>query len=261
MTVDPGPSRNDFGMFPSQPSDVANRQLPTPSSAEDDDQMLWDNLEEIDLTMHEDAPVVPVAPATNLNPAPLVKPPNLHNSPYYRELKEKLQRVFGLQDFRMNQLEAVTAAMEGRDVFVLMPTGGGKSLCYQLPSVCEGGRTGGLTVVISPLISLMKDQVNALVQKGIPAICSNSEGQNAGEWQLVQNAQLWYLTPEKLRSSGMTRNLLLNLYTRGKLARFVIDEAHCISTWGQDFREAVNVLSTSVFQVLTEMFSLVYLPG
>ncbi|PPQ63183.1 hypothetical protein CVT24_005728 [Panaeolus cyanescens] len=234
--VKPGPSRSDIVPHGASASNT-NGQLPTPSSV-DEDQMLWDNVDPIDIMMESEDAMLAVTQTTT--PKPSSSDPR--NSPHFRELDEKLRKVFKLQRFRPNQLEAVTAAMEGRDVFVLMPTGGGKSLCYQLPSVCEGGRTRGLTVVISPLISLMKDQVNALVQKGIKAICSTSEGQNTNEWQLVQNATLWYLTPEKLHSSPATRNLLTNLYKRDKLARFVIDEAHCISTWGQDFREAYTYL-------------------
>ena len=170
---------------------------------------------------------------------------SLESSPYYPEVKRRLGETFGLTAFRKNQLEAIIAAMRGKDVFVLMPTGGGKSLCYQLPAVCTTGETRGVTVVISPLLALMKDQVDSLIRKNVNALLSNSE--TFGEdWQrLVTNVDkpyLWYITPEKLKDSGKVNDILSYLYQKGLLARFVIDEAHCISTWGQDFREAVRPL-------------------
>ncbi|KAF8803627.1 ATP-dependent DNA helicase [Phlegmacium glaucopus] len=180
---------------------------------------------------------------------------SLESSPYYPEVKRRLGETFGLTAFRKNQLEAIVAAMRGRDVFVLMPTGGGKSLCYQLPAICTTGETRGVTIVISPLLALMKDQVDSLIRKNIDALLSNSE--TFGEdWQrLVTNIDkpnLWYITPEKLKDSGKVNDILSYLYQKELLARFVIDEAHCISTWGQDFREAYKFLGS-----LRERFPLV----
>lgn len=168
---------------------------------------------------------------------------------YRDEIMDKLKSVFGLESFRTNQARAVDATMSGEDVFVLMPTGGGKSLCYQLPAVCTTGRTRGVTFVVSPLKSLMVDQVRQLREKGIDVIMFNSD-QSAkaardARARLVAKGNkpsLVYVTPEKLEMSGDMRNILDNLMRQGQLARFVIDEAHCVSTWGRDFREAVSIL-------------------
>ncbi|TFK67699.1 ATP-dependent DNA helicase [Pluteus cervinus] len=173
--------------------------------------------------------------------------PKFQQSKYYKEVKLQLQHSFGLEDFRPNQLEAITAAMEGRDVFVLMPTGGGKSLCYQLPAVCQSGSTRGVTVVVSPLLALMKDQVESLRQKNIDTFLWNGDTLYEDAQNRMYNdppPKLMYVTPEKLKESGVVNKYLSTLYNQKQLARFVIDEAHCISTWGQDFREAYQGLGS-----------------
>ncbi|KAK2467108.1 hypothetical protein APHAL10511_001366 [Amanita phalloides] len=171
---------------------------------------------------------------------------NLQNSPRYGEVKRKLEGIFKLTAFRENQLEAIISALEGRDVLILMPTGGGKSLCYQLPAVCDGGKTQGVTIVISPLLALMNDQVDSLKQKGIDVVLWSSETTNNDAKQRLcasaSKPRLLYITPEKLRDSVLTRSVLTSLYRTNSLARFVIDEAHVISTWGQDFRDAYRDL-------------------
>ncbi|KAJ6611796.1 P-loop containing nucleoside triphosphate hydrolase protein [Mycena sp. CBHHK59/15] len=166
------------------------------------------------------------------------------------ELKQNLGRIFRLEKFRQNQFEAMNATMAGRDVFVLMPTGGGKSLCYQLPAVCRTGETKGVTVVVSPLLALMYDQVNALKAKGVDAVLLTSATQE-GEAKEIRDRlysaskpTLLYVTPERLKISTALNSMLSYLYRSKELARFVIDEAHCISTWGQDFREAYQGLHT-----------------
>ena len=217
--------------------------VPTKDNQGDDlasDDGYWEGME--DISMHDPQEIsegpssLPTIGFQSGTSAP-------ESSPYYPEVKQRLGETFGLRAFRKNQLEAIIAAMSGRDVFVLMPTGGGKSLCYQLPAICTTGKTRGVTVVISPLLALMKDQVDSLIRKNVDALLSNSETFGEDRQRLVVNDKkpnLWYLTPEKLKDSGRVNEILSNLYHSESLARFVVDEAHCISTWGQDFREAVR---------------------
>ncbi|KAG1754155.1 P-loop containing nucleoside triphosphate hydrolase protein [Suillus lakei] len=152
------------------------------------------------------------------------------STPYYAEAVSVLKNVFRLTSFRQNQLEAINATLDGKDVFVLMPTGGGKSLCYQLPAVCKTGRTQGVTFVISPLVALIADQVASLREKHVDVECMSSLNQ--------QKPDICYITPEKLRESNAMQDILAQLYEDKQIARFVIDEAHVIQSWGRDFRDA-----------------------
>ncbi|KZT03577.1 ATP-dependent DNA helicase [Laetiporus sulphureus 93-53] len=165
---------------------------------------------------------------------------------------QKLRSVFGLESFRTNQLEAITALLSGQDSMVLMPTGGGKSLCYQLPAVCEGGKTRGTIIVIGPLLALMQDQVAALQDKGVDVAFFNSE-QTHEEVKDVcrrlvhpikrQRPNLLYVTPEKLKHSSALMSILRQLYTEKHLKGYVLDEGHCAVKWGRDFRDAYRFLN------------------
>ncbi|OAL38496.1 hypothetical protein AYO20_02145 [Fonsecaea nubica] len=198
-------------------------------------------LREVSDNIRRVSPQKPASASSTSRPPPAA----LMQHPWSKEVHSTLRKKFHLHEFRHNQLEAINATLSGKDAFVLMPTGGGKSLCYQLPAVVQSGRTAGVTIVVSPLLSLMQDQVDHLQKLHIQAVLVN--GQTSQEHRnyileaLRSNepekfVQLLYVTPEMLNKSETFFKVFLDLNRRRRLARIVIDEAHCVSQWGHDFR-------------------------
>ncbi|MDD2926541.1 ATP-dependent DNA helicase RecQ, partial [Rhodoferax sp.] len=165
-----------------------------------------------------------------------------------------LQEVFGYQAFRGPQRDIIEHVVAGGDALVLMPTGGGKSLCYQIPAISRARAGQGITVVISPLIALMHDQVGALHEAGVSAAFLNSTLSNEEAAQVERrllrgDITLLYAAPERVTTPRFLAQLD-SLQERGLLSLFAIDEAHCVSQWGHDFRPEYRALT-----VLHERYS------
>nr|XP_015207525.1 PREDICTED: ATP-dependent DNA helicase Q1 [Lepisosteus oculatus] len=170
--------------------------------------------------------------------------------PWSKKVQKTLVDVFHLSSFRPLQLQIINITMSGKDVFLVMPTGGGKSLCYQLSAVCSEG----FTLVIAPLVSLMEDQLMFLDKVGISAATLNaSSTKEHAKW--IQNAmldksskfKLLYVTPEKIAKSKLFMSKLEKAYHSGRLTRIAVDEVHCCSQWGHDFRPELNQTKSSIY--------------